>query len=188
MNFDKFYLFESELKRGGLILTSEPLLNDPFSVLSGRTKSPAPLNFVHHMGDKVYDVIDTSYAVLYLISERFVQTLNGAGFRGWDTFSVDAYGKGGSPLVGYRGPVVTGTCGPIDKTRCRRESRPPPVPHGNPYEVCVGLYFDPESWDGTDFVLPSGTGHIIVTEKVKTVLDPSALSNIQFNPLSGVEP
>ena len=69
MNFDRFYLFESQLKRGSLILTSEPVLSDPFSILAARVRPDSALKFVHHMGGKVHDVIDTGYAIIYLVNE-----------------------------------------------------------------------------------------------------------------------
>jgi hypothetical protein len=49
--------------------------------------------------------------------------------------------------------------------------------------VRVGLYFEPELWDGSDFFVPDNMGTIIVTERVRAALTSGKITNAEITPL-----
>jgi hypothetical protein len=60
-------------------------------------------------------------------------------------------------------------------------------PVGTLRPVAVGLYFNLETWDGSDFFVPGESGYIIVTEKVKTAVEKTKFSNIELRSITEIE-
>lgn len=189
MNFDSFYVLQSEHKRGALIVAASTDMLPPAKIsqlLRGETILSSPLQFHHHMGSRPTDILDTGH-VIPLISDRVFNILQDDGFSGWSTYPVEVFGKGGARLPGYHGLMVTGRCGPIDQSRSRIIVKPPPVPTGRHYQVRLGLYFDPASYDGSDLFLPEGTAFILVTERVKKALENAKCSNAALERITEIE-
>jgi hypothetical protein len=54
--------------------------------------------------------------------------------------------------------------------------------------VWKGLFFDPASWDGSDFFMPAHkVGHLFVVEEVKRAFEKAKISNVKFEPLDQFE-
>ena len=50
--------------------------------------------------------------------------------------------------------------------------------------VRVGLYFDPDRWDGSDFFVPDRKGMVIVTAHLRSAFAAAKISNTEFIPLT----
>jgi hypothetical protein len=91
-----------------------------------------------------------------------------------------------TPVEDYKLLVVTGRAGGIQNDRSSKLWKMPP-PGGNPYEAWKGIYFDENSWDGSDMFCLGETAHIVVVERLKQALTREGVTNIEFVPLADVE-
>ena len=139
------------------------------------------------MGGKPRDLVATAYGTVDLLSDRVIQIFRDGGYTGWTTFPVEVYGKHGERIEGYHGFAVTGRCGPIVWSKGKKVRKPPPVPWGQSYDAWVGMYFDPDSWDGSDIFLPEACASTIVVEKVMLALTKAKVTNIKFESLTEFE-
>jgi hypothetical protein len=108
-----------------------------------------------------------------------------AGFKGWDRFPVDVSGCG--LPSGYAGLVVRGRCGVIDDRRSVRMERIAPHHPKGHVVVWKGLYFDAETWDGSDIFCPEDANFIFVTERLAAALRAANLTNISLKRASDIE-
>src|SRR5439155_1741653 len=115
-----------------------------------------------------------------------IAVLDGEGATGWRGLPVEILGKKDEPIQGYALLVVTGRAGPVDDSRSARAVIPPP-PGGKAVSGWIGLYFDEDSWDGSDIFCLDKTGYVVLTERIKTAFERAKLSNFQFTPLTEVK-
>lgn len=143
---------------------------------------PRPVQARWAMGrKKPGDVIWTTLAIPVLVSERLITILRDAGFQGFGTYAVNLVGHDGVPIPGYHGLSIHGRCGPIDESKAVQVPRIYP---GGVFPVWLGMYFDPDTWDGSDLFMPDDPpGAIFVTEEVKRAFEKAKIKNVQFTPL-----
>lgn len=182
---DRVYSLNEGFSRGALRVRPREFLDAP-ALLRGELSVGRPLVFLHSEGHKRVDFVGTEYAMLDLVSDRFVDLLSARGFTGWTTYPVRVLDKSGEEVPGYHGLSVLGRCGPLDPAKAERIVLPAP-PGGKAMPGWRGFYFDPSSWDGRDFFVPEGTGHVFVTEAVKDALKKAKLSNIEFQRITESE-
>jgi hypothetical protein len=163
------------------------LKSDPqkIAALARGEMTPAlPLRFIWSMGEIPMDQITTALVKVHIFSERVFECFRHNRFTGWSTFPVEITGRHGTSIPNYRGLAVTGRCGQIDSTRSVRTARPPRKQEGDA-DIMMGLYFDPDSWDGSHIFTPGAK--IFVVEDVKTALEEIKATNIRFRPLTEME-
>jgi hypothetical protein len=188
MDFSKLYRLSESFANGAVRL--EPIdfrisnrsNREDWLILTGKLRPERPLRFAHSEGRRLFDLIGTTLVAFKVISKRFREVL--APFSGWSTLPIEYDGKKGFDLSDYELLVVTGRCGPIDWTRGVERIAPPPCPTGRSAIVSVGLYFDPESWDGSDLFVPEGSATKIISQEVKDALEAARITNIKFNRLT----
>jgi hypothetical protein len=180
---------------------SDPLANRPFRAgldllpgegdirfSRGEAKPDRPIRAGWRMGSpKPGDVIWTTLALPVLISERVVGILRDHRFSGWDVIPVELRGKGGELLPPYHYLSIHGRCGPIDYHRSKEIEKPWPSNPAKTSPVWIGLYFDPTTWDGSDFFMAPGRGHKFVVEGVKEALERAKVRNVMFEVLDEYE-
>jgi hypothetical protein len=133
---------------------------------------------------KPSDFIWTTLSVPRLVSERVVTVLRDAGFTGWGTYDVDLVGHDGAPIPGYCGFAAHGRCGPIDNSK---SVEMPTVYPGGIFPAWHGLYFDPDTWDGSDFFMSEdGFGAIFVVEDVRRAFRKAKVRNVYFKRLADI--
>ena len=113
-----------------------------------------PVIFKQDSGKKIHDILDTGSVCLLLISEKMKDVLEQNNLTGWKTFPVQVFDKKGNEIKGYYGFSVIGKCGPIDYTKCEIVEKRL-VPTGPISKFFKGRYIGLETWDGSDFFLPS---------------------------------
>ena len=142
-----------------------------------------PIPVRHDAGGKPRDVIWTTWGTPVVVSRRVVDLLRASGFTGWATYPVTLYDRDGEFVDGYHGLATTGRCGPIDYSR----SAPVAVmsPGGGERMQYRGKYFDPDSWDGSDFFVPTtGFGGRFVVAEVKDCFEDAKIRNVEFERLT----
>ncbi|MBN1206565.1 MAG: hypothetical protein JXB05_16885 [Myxococcaceae bacterium] len=64
----------------------------------------------------------------------------------------------------------------------------PRIYPGGIFPVWKGLFFDPASWDGSDFFMPAQRfGFVFVVEEVKKTFERAKIRNVKFTPLDQFE-
>lgn len=184
LDFNHIYRIGMAFKSEALNFEAVQEIEDPEKLLRGEIRPGAPIAFRPTSGTRPQDLMGETHAMLKLVSERLIDTLLDERATGWSTFPVRLYGTEGNELLGYAGLAVTGRAGPIDRSKSRIELLPPPVPQGKPTYAELGMYFDPETWDGSDIFIPEGTSAVCVVERVKQALERRKLMNISFKPLT----
>jgi len=153
-----------------------------FAFTRAEATPPHPVQARWYMGrKKPSDFIWTSWAVTRLISDRVVTVLREAGLTGWCIYDVELFSHDGTPIPGYHGFAAHGRCGPIDNSKS--VEMPTRYP-GGIFPAWHGLYFDPDSWDGSDFFMAGdGFGAMFVVEKVTRVFHKAKIKNVNFKRL-----
>lgn len=132
------------------------------------------------------DIITTGLAAIWLISDRIVTLLQREGITGWKPYPVEVTGKGSAPVTGYHGFFVTGRCGPIDPRRSVVKTLPPLYPGDEGEQVRLGLYFDLETWDGSDIFVAPNSNVVMVIQRVKELMEQNHIRGCAFDPLTEV--
>jgi len=182
-----FFVLENAWKLGAFVAEAIDRGLNSWDISQGKVDPPSPCRFKRNCGTKPYDFMISGFAALDLLSPRTIRVLHAGQFSGWRSFPVQITGKKKVPIEGYEGLVVTGRCGPIDWSKAKKVRKPPRSRRGRPYEVSIGMYFDPASWDGSDFFMPEGTTFCIVTEPVKASLEKEKITNVHFTSLTQFE-
>jgi len=184
--FDKtFYLGESGYSRafrGDLDVET-----DAFGLTRGEVHPAHPIRVDWAMGraKPVDPVMWTTFAVPIIIADSVVQLLRSHGFTGWSLYEVAVHDKQGQLTPGYSGLAVTGRCGNIDWAQGIEVPRIRPA---GIFPVWKGLFFDPASWDGSDFFMPAERGgYVLVVEEVKRAFERAKIRNVTFEPLDQFE-
>ncbi len=130
-------------------------------------------------------VMWTTYSAPIIIADSVVHLLRSHGFTGWSLYEVSVHDKQGQLVPGYHGLAVTGRCGDIDWAKGVEVPRILPA---GIFPVWKGLFFDPESWDGSDFFMPAqSVGYVLVVEEVKKAFERAKIKNVSFTPLDQFE-
>lgn len=145
------------------------------------------VQFCWLQGRKVYDVIPTGYAGVYLVSEKIQSILKDSGFKGFNFRHVTLTNKKNELIHGYQLLSIVSKVGPIINEKSARKMMPPLVSWGDYYEAYIGLYFDTSTWDGSDFFYPEGTSYIFVVEDVKRLFEEHNVTNCQFHKVVELE-
>jgi len=145
-----------------------------------------PITAKWKMGDSAPgDVIWTTLAIPVLVSEKIVGLLREKEITGWDARPIDLFDGAKRLLAGYYLLEVRGRCGPIEDSRSAISQKN--YPRGS-FPVWRGLYFDPNSWDGSDVFTPAGNvAWIFLTQQVKRVFEGARLGNVLFTAANRIE-
>jgi hypothetical protein len=174
-------------RSGGLRLKCRERIDNPFALARGEARPTRPLKFVPAEGRVPHDFIGTTNASVHLVSAKLQDVLDEHGFTGWTTFPVMVIDDDGAELPGYAGLAVTGRCGPIDDRLSERITLPPHFGGGPERRGLRGIYFRPDSWDGSDLFAPKDSASVYVVERVKDALAAAGVTNVQFERLSEFE-
>ena len=138
----------------------------------------------HYMGGaKPKDFIGNGLASV-LISARVKSLFEEHRFTGWKTLPCEVQNKKGVAIATYYFLQVTGRCGALDDSASE-----PELAQYRPGFFCVefrGPSFPEASWDGSDFFTAPNNGMILVSERVKDVLQASRVSGVELDPLRRV--
>ena len=186
MDYSNFYLLSRDFKREALQVTSGDI-TDEMSTLCGKYNVDLPLNFTHYMGSRVFDLIETGWTSLFLLSERIFSAFEEHNISGWKKFPAKVHDKSGNLMDGFSLLSVVGKAGIIDNALSEVIWKDPPTPNGNPYQVRKGMYFDLNTWDGSDIFVLQGSLAIIVSQKVKDILEAINSTNVNLTPICEIE-
>jgi uncharacterized protein DUF1629 len=188
---DQLYLLGDDLHARAFRVSSDASV-DPYALVRAEYRPTRPIVFRHSLGQVIGDVIGTGFGVLFLVSDRFVETLKRGSFTGWTTFPVEVRAKDEDTIPGYHVFAVTGRCGRIDRSRGERVIVPPSSSGGAPVAAVRGVYCDESAWDGSDVFVPQADGekrpaYVFVTNSVKEAIEEAGLTNVSLQKATDVE-
>lgn len=163
----------------------EAPFEDALAFLRGDVRPKVPVKVRHYMGGNVKDVIWTDYAAPIIVGPRVVQVLADEYLDGgWRTYPVEVYGRDGRVIEGYEGFAIVGRCGRVQNSRSEVVFREFP---GGSFPVRRGMFFDPNSWDGSPIFMPRGDNAMFVTDDVRKSFERARIKNVRFDRLSEIE-
>lgn len=174
MDFSHFYSLE---EKGLLNAVCVDFVEDfdEWEVTRGERILPEYALCYPCMGRKYYDIIIPSRVCPFVVSGKIIDALTENNITGWKATSVRIAGK---EDLRYYVLMITGRCGPVDYAKSERIIQKSPGGIDCPY--IRGLYFEPESWDGTDIFVADNVSWIFCTGKVKKVIERIKATNISF--------
>lgn len=184
LDFSRIYVIGYTFKREALHFQAVEKALEWRKLLRGEMRPREAIEFRWDSGSKPQDLMGETYGGLLLVSERFIDTLLEERVTGWGVYPVRLYDKAGFKLSGYHDLAVSGRAGSIDWTKSRIELLPPPVPQGKAMYAEIGMYFEPETWDGSDIFIPEGTSAVCAVDRVKRALQRRKLTNLHFTRLT----
>jgi hypothetical protein len=185
-DYTGFYALGESFARGAFRVHALGEIPDPYALTRAEIEPESPLRFHHDQGSRLKDYIGTTWAVLHIVSERFVGALE--GFSGWRTYPVEIYGERGELIPNYHGLAVSGRCGPIDEDLSPVMVVPPPVPEGEAMPHRIGLRFWPETWDGSDLFCPDdGSAWTLFTQEVRDALVAAKVTGVDLDRITEIE-
>ena len=186
--FDKvFYLRDSGYSRAFRGDLGVETTDEAFALTRAELHPAHPITVKWAMGraKPTEQVMWTTYSAPIIIANSVVQLLRTHGFTGWSVYEVSVRDKQGEQVPGYSGLAVTGRCGDIDWAKGVEVPRIRPA---GIFPVWKGFFFDPDSWDGSDFFMPAQTvGYVLVVEEVKKAFERAKIKNVGFTPLDQFE-
>ncbi len=159
---------------------------DAIALTRAEMQPSPPIKVTWAMGGaKPGDVTWTTMGTMVIVSDSLIQLLRSHGFTGWSLYEVSVHDKQGQLLPGYSGLAITGRCGKIDYSRTIKVPRIRPA---GIFPVGKGLFFDPESWDGSDLFMPAEhVGYKFMVGEVKKAFERAKIRNVHFTPLDQFE-
>lgn len=145
-------------------------------VTSGALVPDEAIPFRQGAGRDWRDWLGSTY-FLDLVSERFVAVLRRQGATGWSTFPVRVTARGGEEVPGYHGFAVRSKAQPA-WSLSQPMIIPPATPEGRSISGWRGLFWEPETWDGSDIFRVSSQW--ICTERIYEALHSADVRNVTF--------
>lgn len=143
-----------------------------------------PITFKQEHGNKLYDILNTGYAGLFLISKKMTTVLKENNLTGWKVFSIKLYDKNDNEITRYHGFSIIGHSGPTSYEKSKIiEKRF--VPNGPLCRYYKGVTLD--NWDESDFFTPEGTSQTFITRKAADILKKNKISNMYLENLADAE-
>lgn len=181
--FDGFFVLQDPLTPDAIRLDVRNVAwNEMQDIFSGSQPVRQPVNMVHDMGSRLHDVVWTSLNPL-VVRERVVKLMTDYGLSGWKTYPLDLPDIVDSEK--YCGLCILGRCGPIDDAKSKIVMKQYPA---GDFPIYKGLYFDLDTWDGSDLCLTSDESMwLIATERVRAAFIEEGVTNVDFVPLREFE-
>lgn len=177
--------FDKSAFRGSIVAMSE---NEIYDLVTGRLKPQSPIVVREAAPGDLRDVIWTTNLFPIVVHKRLRRLFEEHTLTGWGTYPVQVLRSSGAVISDYVGLQITGRCGPIDDTKSSQEMKA--YPAGN-FPILKGLFFDPPTWDGSDFFMPGDDGESgawqFVTGNVKKVVLENGVTNVEFEPIGEIE-
>lgn len=127
----------------------------------------------------------TTRVGLAFLRDDIVAMLTDNGFTGWRVSPFHLSDAAADVASRYSFLSITGRCGAIQYEKS--ETRMTRYPAGL-FPCRHGVYFDPATWDGSDFFMPrSGYNGVFVTERVKNAFAAKRVRNVGFRALDAIE-
>ena len=186
MDFNQIYQLRDKDIKGAFNSCGTNIKIEHVNLFKGEIELKELLNYDYNFGTKLYDLINSGFAGIYLLSNKVINLLKENQISGWMTYPCNLFDKQKNEVLGYSLFSVKGRCGPIDRLKSERHIKQY-TQTGKPVDILKGLYFEMDTWDGSDIFSPEGTLYTFVNEKVKEILIKNKVTNILFDRITDIE-
>ncbi len=159
---------------------------DAWNLATGQLVPDLPIELGGYRGSQITDFLWSGLMGIVCVSNRVVQLLTEHRITGWQTYPVRVFDRRAVEVPGYAGLSITGSQCNRDRSRSHIIEKPAPTARGVGYQVYRGLYFDESQWDKCDMFWIRDTA-IVVTAKVRQLMQSVGASNVRFARLTDVE-
>jgi len=174
LDFNQLYVIELDLCLGLFYVKPDNAEKIPIDELNGyrfgEFPNGKPEKFIQmpSTAETKKGLILNGYANFHLFHKRLIEAFKESGFTGWSAYPVSLYCKNGDIDKDYYAFSITGKAGDYDISK----SEIIDIKKGE-YFISIhrdykGVYFDPATWDGSDFFKTSYL--TVVTEPVMKVI------------------
>lgn len=185
MNYSEFYVISEKHIRGAINLVPKlPLETDIDQLFRGGIKNIKKVKFMKYNGSKELDVLNSGFPGVFVVSFKVIDLLKFNDVTGWGSIPISIQEMDG---LNYYLLTILGKSGGIDMKKCKTFLKEPYSPTGKPIEAKKGLFFDLNSWDGSEIFSPENSRFIFCTEKVKRLFDKNRISNVIFENITQFE-
>jgi hypothetical protein len=175
----------SGIPRSRFFLVEDTEVRDAFFAEPSRGAKDGVRRFSRSraLGGKVlYDWIFTGLVANQLISKRVSDALVEANVTGWDAEPMVLM-DGRKEVPNYALLVIVGRSGPLDHSKCPIEVEIFPAT-GRQVHMQHGLFFDPESWDGSNLFVPDGSSFLIADAQAKSLIESLGIPTVTFRDIA----
>jgi hypothetical protein len=176
--YEQFFVLGEGFTPDAMRVRTVDELERPEALTRAEEVPARPIRFEHDEGKRVLDLMGTTWAVLDLVSDRFVNSLRKRGLGGWTTYPVEVLDAAGAQVNGYHGLAITGRCGEIDDRLSPQVLLPPPIPGGRSRTGRRGLLFEHGTWDGSDLFCGPKRTTLFATVRVVAALRADGVTNV----------
>ena len=169
----KFFNIFDEEKRGAFVFKCVEEKVDELKVMKGEEDFPSAFEIIK--GVREYDFHITDLFGVYLVSQKFVETVKSLNATGVNFKEVTIPGVKGR----YFGLSASGRSGGFDKSSST--IREVELTKGFKVKQKMGVTIHESTWDHSDFFVPEGSAAIVITERIAEAL--RSLTNICVSPL-----
>ena len=175
LDFNQLYVIELDLCLGLFYVKPDNAEKIPIDELNGyrfgEFPNGKPEKFIQmpSAAETKKGLILNGYANFHLFHKSLIEAFKESGFTGWSAYPVSLYCKNGDIDKDYYAFSITGKAGDFDINKCEKaEIRKNDGSYWWIHRYYKGVYFDPETWDGSDVFR---TGFLtLVTEPVMKVI------------------
>lgn len=190
-DYSRLYYFAEDFDLSGRVFRVNPEIqlkvDEVEAYARGQIRPTVPISFVQQSGKLICDVIWTGFPPLVLVSRTFLDVATRNGLGGWSSYPVQIYDANRKELRGYAGLSFLGRAGAVDFSRSKKVWRGPMYEGGPKWQNHLGLFFNHDYWDGSDFFMADGQSGTYVTERVRQALKVLKIQNVEFERLSEYE-
>jgi hypothetical protein len=181
--YEGFYWLSDQDPRGAIYLQTltDNTQFDYVDLLKNGHLVTDPIPFSLKKGSRWYDLVFAGWPSLFLVSARFRDALKEMkGFQFYPTLIIDSTKK--ETNDSFVGLAARGRSGPINHDWYTEK-----VITAGFLPVRKGLYFDLDSWDGSDLFIPENAAFLFVTERVKRIIEQQKLTNVRLERISDLD-
>lgn len=183
MRHSDFYVFIPDFKRGALNLIPS-FKEDCFKLFKNILLPENELIFSPGIGSNLYDVLNSGYAGLNLVSVKVIELLKSNNISGWN--AIPAIIRRFEQEK-YYVLSVSGKCKHIDYSKSELFFKKPYTSTGRAIKAKRGLFFDLESWDGSEIFSPEESMFTFVTKEVMQLFKRNKVTNVHFENVTKFE-
>lgn len=188
MDLNTLFIFGSDFSQVPVCVSNEGLDWDTnCKIVKGDlTGVELPIEFKQFSGKKWTDLLNPNSVSMYIVSKRFIELLEQNTITGWRTYPIIVLDKEGKEVNDYFGFSIIGKCGAIDYAKSKVYEKQL-LPNGAKSKYYKGLPVGLDEWDNSDFFIPEGTLHIIITERVMQIIKKHKITNVVLQSLAEYE-
>jgi hypothetical protein len=189
MAYKNFYNLKFREKKADIKFKLYDQFDNLESFLKRKEREALPLHLSYLKGKYLKDILCLGAVGVFGYSPRMIEVIKKADATGIQFYPLNIEGPDEiiQSLVNYQGAFITGTSGPIIRTKSKYKLRPAQANPNVKIPWEIGRFFNLNTWDGSDFFNPEGTLYTFVTSRIVELLSAIKPSSVSFITIDEIE-